>query len=139
MLQIILAYFECHSIFYKGKDSRNHSSEFFKDAFLSVFPNIKDFSEDIVDQIIDVMYKDGRCGLFHIGMTRSRIILSDGKPVFRIDIDESKNILNVIYIDRYKIVDAVENHLERYVTKLRDPQNIELRNNFKKAWEMVHK
>jgi hypothetical protein len=84
------------------------------------------------------MYDDGRCGLFHLGMARRRVILRDGSPVFRITTDARRTNIKTIRIDRYRLVERIDNHLTAYVARLRDQSEAELRTNFKRAWTLVH-
>lgn len=137
VLQISLAYFEGHTIFYEGQDSRNKSKEFFKKGFLSVFPHLNTLEPKLLDEVTDIMYTDGRCGLFHIGMARSRIILSDGSPIFRVALDQNGTI-RAILIDRQGIIHSIDEHLSNYVARLRNPNEIELRQRFEAAWKLVH-
>ena len=110
-----LAYLEGCAVFYRGEDSRNRSREFFQVGFESVFPDVCAFSAAIREDFIDVMYRDGRWGLFHLGMARRRILLSDGEPVFRFRVDQASESIDAIYIDRYGFIRTIDEHLSSYV------------------------
>ncbi len=89
-LQIAFAYFEGHAVFYKGEDSGNKSEAFFRDAFLSIFPEILPYdgiTERVLETTMSALYKDRRCGFFHWGITRKRFMLRDGEPIIRIELD----------------------------------------------------
>ena len=69
-LQIAFAYFEGHAVFYKGEDSGSKSRTFFRDAFLSVFPEILTYqgiNERVLESTTSALYEDGRCGFFSLG------------------------------------------------------------------------
>ncbi len=138
VLQVVLAYFEGHSIFYRGENSRHHSLEFFRDGFLSAFPDIRNFPQDIIDEIVEVLYFDGRCGLYHTGMARRRIALVDGESVFRVWIDPLTNSVSRIDVDRHRLVQEIDEHLATYIAQLRDPAKNTLRSKFVAAWNLVN-
>ncbi len=137
VLHIIFAYFEGHAAFYHGIDTNNQSNKCFRRAFKVVFPQIS--SHPLVDQIMDILWFDGRNGLAHIGFPRRRIVLQDGDPVFRFEVNENNDKIIRVHIDRNKIVQGVEEHLVRYIARLRDPQEKVLRDNFITAWNIIHK
>lgn len=140
-LQIAFAYFEGHAVFYKGEDSGNKSKPFFRDAFLSVFPEIltyKGINEQVLDSTVSALYEDGRCGFFHWGITRKRFILRDGEPVVKIEMDPVSGELLRVLLDRRKFVDRVCEHFEKYIGRLRNPLEIKLRSNFEKSLRLLH-
>ena len=138
VLQVLLAYFEGHAIYEFGEDSQYKSQEFFKSTFLQVFPEIINYGNDRADQIIDLMYTDARCGLYHTGMPRRGLILNDGSPTIRVLPVEGPNV-DAVVVDRHTFVDRVEEHMEAYVARLRDLNETDLRTNFKTAWDLAHK
>jgi hypothetical protein len=138
VLQSGLAYFEGSAVFHRGEDSRNRSREFFQFGFESVFPDVGALSPPIREDFIDVMYRDGRCGMFHLGMTRRRIFLSDGEPVFRVSVNEAEDSIEAIYVDRYGFIRSIDEHLSSYVARLRDPAQADLQATFETAWTLVH-
>jgi hypothetical protein len=138
VLQTALAYFEGYAVFFRGEDSRNRSRLFFKEGFESVFPEVIGYAQSVRDDFIDIMYYDGRCGLFHLGMARRRILLQDGSPVFRITTDASGQGFEAIRIDRYGLIDRIDRHLSSYAAQLRNPSAVDLRTRFEAAWAIVH-
>jgi hypothetical protein len=136
LLLVALSYVEGHAIFYKGQDSSNQSPLFFRDAFKAIFPPISDDPE-IVDQAITELYRQVRCGLFHTGMIRKKVVL-DGTfslPTHAI-VDSASKTVQRVEINPHKVLDAIEDHLSRYVMRLRNPAERKLRGNFEKAWEL---
>lgn len=138
VLQVLLVYFEGHAIYYFGEDSKSKSQEFFKSTFLQVFPEILEYGNDRADQIIELMYTDARCVLYHTGMPRRGLLLNDGFPTIRVLPVEGTNV-DAVVVDRHTFVDRVEAHMEEYVAKLRDSSEVDLRTNFKIAWDLAHR
>src|SRR2546426_557293 len=141
-LQIVFSYFEGHAVFYRGEDSKGRSRLFFKEAFLSMFPEL--FSYDgmnsrLLESTISAMYEDGRCGFFHAGITRKRFMLRDGEPIIRIgaDLDTRTDALQV-FSDRRRFIDRLYEHFDRYITRLRNIRETQLRLNFTKALKLLH-
>ena len=140
-LQIAFAYFEGHAVFYKGEDSGSKSKTFFRDAFLSVFPEILTYqgiNERVLESTTSALYEDGRCGFFHWGITRKRFRLRDGEPVVKIELDPVSGELLRVLLDRRRFVDRVCEHFEKYIGRLRNPLEIKLRSNFEKSLRLLH-
>ena len=138
VLQIGLAYLEGFSIFLRGEDGRYRSFQFFQEGLSSVFSEVASLPIPARDAFAKIMYQDGRCGLFHFGMTRRRVVLSDGQPVFRVKTDPTDQSVEEILIDRYGFIEQIDRHHSRYVARLRDLAEVEIRKNFDRAWELVH-
>jgi hypothetical protein len=133
-LLIVLSYVEGHAIFYKGEHSRNKSKEFFREAFIAIF-GLSDnaMRNDAVDELYDQM----RCGLFHTGMTREKVRISNGYPLpVRVEMNSTNKDWVVIEINPRRMLEAAENHLSHYLMRLRDDKETILRDNFMKAWRM---
>ncbi len=141
-LQLVFSYFEGHAIFYKGQSSNGRSRKFFKDGFLAVFPELKahaSISSSLLDTTLDAFYEDGRCGFYHLGTTRERFFLSDDAQPIRVGVDPADpTIATHIILDRRKFVDRVCAHFQGYVAQLRNPKEVKLRENFKRALKIVH-
>jgi len=141
LLLICLSYVEQHALFYKGKTSSNQSRAFFRDAFQAIFRISPDATRNIdqalIDQALDHIYDQVRCGLFHVGLTRDKVRLSgDYDNPVRIDMDpESKAVLH-IGINPHLMLNVIEDHLSAYVCRLRNGNEQRLRENFEKAWDI---
>jgi len=143
VLQLALGYFEGYAIYRKGTDSRARSKEFFRQAFLEVFPHSKrakhlglDPTPIDLSKLVNVLYEDARCGLFHDGMIRHRIVLAPSSAPISVASHKTTRDISAIVIDPSKFLNAIEAHFKDYLSKLRDPNNKELRANFKAAWEL---
>jgi hypothetical protein len=133
---LLLSYFEGIWIYTSGKDSKNKSKEFFRKAFLDVF-RASGLSEPLLDRIGALLYEDARCGFFHDCIFRGRTFFAsinqaemlitlpkkDGK------IDETGAIQS-IFIDVQKSHDTVSKHFATFISRLRNPTEIELRKSF---------
>jgi hypothetical protein len=131
-LSLLFGYFEAHAIYRTGRDSTKRSKQFFCDGFVEVFSN-SGVSKDVLRRVAELIYVDGRCGIFHEGMARERIYVGKGKRELLVTLprvggkmDESGAIESVV-IDPEKFWLSIEQHFARYVQLLRDAGNSELR------------
>ena len=133
-LLIVLSYIEGHANFYRGEDSKNNSKKFFREAFIAVF-GLSDNPNR--DGAVDELYDQMRCGLFHTGMTREHVRISNGYPLpVSVIMNSTNKDWLVIEVNPRRMLEAAENHLSHYLMRLRDDKNTTLRDNFMKAWRM---
>lgn len=146
-IAVLLCYFEGYQIWKTGSDSKNKSKQFFKEAFLDLYPQVEANKEaqakfsgvNLANALSEKIYHLARCGFFHTGMAREGIafLRIKGKHAFRTGINESGELeAVVIYPDR--LVKDLETHHYTYVQALRDPKNQTLRENFETAWNLMH-
>lgn len=139
---LLLTYFEGILIFIKGQDSKDKSAHFFREAFIDVFKS-SGLKEAILGRIADVLYKEGRCGFFHDGMFRAKLLFKELKnkdmlvtvPKVNRKPDEEGKIQSIV-IDPCKFYAVVERHFNSFINQLRDESNISLRDSFKEACEL---
>jgi len=138
-LSLLLSYFEGIWSYVTGEDSRGKSKIFFKEAFVDVF-NSSGMSKELSEKVSDVLYEDGRCGLFHDTMVRRRVCISElnhGDMLVTLPrkkdgtIDKEGTIESVI-IDPRRFTAAVERHFVGYLCSLRNPDETQKRDNFLK-------
>ena len=136
VLQLSFSYFEAIAIYETGEGSDRRSKKYFQQSLIDVFPELLKYEAKIIEQIADLIYRDGRCGFYHAGMAKKSIILHEAKEPIGIDVnnDEVKNIR----IDRLQFIESIKRHASGYIYRLRDPQNIQARNNFTKGWNIFH-
>jgi hypothetical protein len=135
ILLVVLSYVETHAIFHKGEDSDHQSKPFFGDGFKEIFP-LSGADSTGKDEIVDKLYTELRCGLFHTGMARGKVRVSnDYENYANIVVDRQGNCLS-IEVNPELMLDQAESHLAGYVTRLRDPNETERRENFMKAWKL---
>ena len=75
VLMIAVAYFEGNEHYRVGRVPRpGESGRFFRDGFARAFPELSG------TPAVQTFYEDVRCGLFHDGITRERIRISNSLP-----------------------------------------------------------
>lgn len=145
-LGLLIGYFEGIWIYIQGRDSRNRSKSFFKEAFVDVFRS-GGLSPELLARVAEVLYEDARCGFFHDGLFRNRIFF--GKNLggcLRVTLplkhdgalDELGEIQSIL-LDVEAFYRFVEGHFGTLLTRLRNPDEVDLRNRFKEIcrqkWE----
>jgi len=136
VLHLSLAYFEPFMVFLRGREAaRGKSSEFFRAGVLEVFPELKNDADR--DEILRILWEDGRNGLFHRGIALKRIRLRDDlERAFRF---EAAGGEGRVFVCRHSLVWRLLAHLDRYLGRVRNPAELELRRNFDEAWRIVHR
>lgn len=121
VLMICLSYLEGVEQYRRGKESNNRSKDFFVGAMNRLYPN-KFQQSELVE-----FYSEARCGLFHDGMVKKRIIISNG-------FQDSLEIItgNDINVNITKFLEDIENDFNNYLHDLQT--NIELRNRFNESY-----
>jgi len=135
-LCLMLTYFEAIRIYVTGQDSRNSSKQFFRDAFIDVFRR-NEISDDLLGKVADILYDDARCGFFHEGMSRGRILFyKRQRAVFQItlpkkngQIDETGTIQSIL-INAREFYSGISIHFRDFMNALRNPKEGELRDRF---------
>lgn len=123
VLSICLSYLEAAQQHKEGEPSRNNSKAFFLRAFQDVFS-----SSEMEDEFADLLYIEGRCGLFHDGMTR-------GKIAYDMELDKAFKVINngsqdTIYFHPKYCLKGVKEHFADYISKLKREEEGRLRHNF---------
>jgi hypothetical protein len=133
-LAVALTYFEAHSIYCRGETSKDNSKKFFREAFTDVFGHMV-FGPVLAARIADFMYDQGRCGLFHEGMTKAKLRLrnSNGPVTYQEYVSTQEPA--EIQINVEKFVEEIEAHFAKYMKRLRDTNEATLRQNFEKSWD----
>lgn len=134
-LDIILSYFEMIAKYYEGYTGLFESKAFFKKGVCMVFPETKDIKEkqlkSILEELLDTLYFGARCGMYHIGLTDSRILLAGGEtPPIKLQCNRR------VTINPHKLVQLVSYHFNNYIKQLKDASNTGLRQNFEKRFDI---
>lgn len=123
VLMVICSYVEGFIQSYQGKSSKNSSQTMFVKGFRLIFDN------KISKKNIEFFYEHARCGLFHDGMTRGKILLySDIDDLISQPFDFSDP--DVIRVYPEIAIRIIDRHFESYLNDLKNPEKTELRNNF---------
>lgn len=123
-LLIILSFFESHAIYLPDSPTDSGGNKF-KHVVKKVFPGIEGL--DIAEKVLRYLWKDGRNGLYHGGITGDKITISgSSKAITVLKIGDDYKI----DIDPGKFVNSVRIYFESYITDLKDTQNTALREHF---------
>ena len=123
-LSILVSYFENIARYIEGCTNDDYPGIYFKKGIRYVY---KDLSENNASMI----YKQLRCGLHHIGISKSKVILSEGP-------DTGISFINdFIYIAPTKFFIEVANHFNEYCKSLETNQL--LRINFENRFNWTKK
>ena len=141
-INLLMSYFEGIQVYISGSDSKGASEKFFVDGFLAVFGS-HGLSKNQLKGVAKTMYKEARCGFFHDGMSRGKILYSRGNnnallitlPKINGNIIYDGEIDSVV-INPERFLECVKKHFQSYIDDLRYKRNINLQNNFKKAVDL---
>lgn len=132
-LSIVLSYFEAVAKFENGRVQDGQSGDYFKMGVRSVFPVLATLDGGHVDAMLDHFYEGARCGMYHAGMTASGIILS-GDPLHAIVFYPERRTL---IINPHRLVPLLKDHFGSYISRLRNPTEIQLRQNFLRRYDSL--
>lgn len=124
-LSIVLSYFEMIAKYQDGYRNTNRSKQYFKKGVRSVFPILGTYSQAIVNNLLNALYKGARCGLYHNAITNSKILLT-GDVSYPLGYDSSTHRL---IINPHLLVPALKSHLANYERESRNNTNVQLRQN----------
>lgn len=134
ILYILTSYFEMIAKLESGHTGQGQAGANFKKGFESVFPNTP--STDCHDAKT-IIWEDLRCGLFHMGQAKSRVILMHKLSGPSMTIDRTGGRLFLL-IDPKMFVGDLRKHFENYIARLKDTSQRELRNNFERCFDDHH-
>lgn len=127
-LQVLFSYFEMFGKYEDGYTGEGRSAYYFRRGVIAVWP---DFNlDDKLSAHITRMYKHGRNGLYHNAATGSRIVIWGG---FHASLGLGDNRLT---INPHRFVKQLIIHFLGYITKLKNPDNVELRERFERRFDI---
>jgi len=138
-ISLLFTYFESMQIYLSGQDSKGASQRFFIDGFLAVFgsPGI---DKSQLKNMAKTIYTEGRCGFFHNGLSGGKIqystIRDEALTVTLSKVDgeiDFNGKVGSIVINPDRFYWCVNRHFEKYISDLKNVENMALRENFKKA------
>jgi len=129
VLHIVTSYFEMIAKFKAGYAQSGGSKRYFKEGIYDVFPDLRNLPQNLQDAVIEKLYEDVRCGLYHGGITGPSIILTGDvkEPIAGND--------SQIIINPRLFVSSIQENFNSYIQKLRDSNNVILRNNFETRFD----
>ena len=120
ILMIAISYVEGIEEYRTGESSNRKSKEFFKRGIQRIF-SIEGHSNQLDD-----FYTQVRCGLFHSGMTKNKVIITDDINSQIIDFSENDSIK----INYKKFLYMIRYDFNKYLKVLKNPRNLNQRSNF---------
>ena len=110
VLHIVLSYFEMIAKYQDGFAQDGKSAQYFKKGVSSVFPQIQNYPQDIVNGLLDILYRGARCGLYHSGMTDPKVMLTGDIDVAMLFDPQNQRLI----INPHLLVPVLLTHLEEY-------------------------
>ena len=138
VLMLTTAYFEAIESYHTGQSSEHQSKAFFRRGFLRVFCGLPTTlrqngyadAESVAGDIADEIYIHLRCGLFHEGGTKHKLLIREDTAPLGFMLEKTTGHVGSIVIDPRKFLADVQRHLQEYVRQLRDPSGVDLRQRF---------
>jgi len=133
VLQICLSYFETIGKYQApASGNRKRDNEYFKAGAQAVFPSIQSAPATVREKLLDVLWKDARCGLYHNSRTRRGVGLSQLPTGDAMAYDPGTQILSIC---PERLPRALKDHLERYRADLLDLVNTNARRCFERQFD----
>jgi hypothetical protein len=115
ILTLALTYFEPLGQFLPGESSR--SVDCFKRGFFSVYPN----APSIDDSVIGVLYDQLRCGMFHRGITKALVQITQNQGASIVVRQGSGSEVTSVIVNPWSLLTDIEMHVKTYCAALGDP------------------
>jgi hypothetical protein len=132
VLQICLSYFETIAQYQSANPQNMSSTALFREGVRAVFPELAVGDQADVAAFLDVLWVQGRNGLYHVSMTRGGIGLGQpGNDIAMAFIPSKKQLV----IDPHVLPKALISHLKLYCDQLLDPQKADLRQRFEAMFD----
>ncbi|TRZ78073.1 MAG: hypothetical protein D4R93_00750 [Deltaproteobacteria bacterium] len=124
VLMICMSYLEGVEQYKSGLYSNNRSREFFVRAIEKIYPNKYSRSN------LNELYKEARCGLFHTGMVKGKIIISDAfnEPL---EFEDS----STINVNPKKLLGDIKKDFQKFINQLKT--NSESRAKFNRMYSNI--
>lgn len=129
VLSILLNYFEMIGGYLDGVEGET-TKRHFKQGITNVFPDLGKRSD-----IIDILYKEARCGMYHVGITGKSIVISRNHPSVVTIVEYSTD--RFIVIDPHRLTDTLIVHFKNYVENIRGVSSIVEKENFEKRFNFL--
>lgn len=128
VLQVCLSYFETIG----QCQAAGRSAVCFKAGVRAVFPSLASEDSEFVDSLLDQLYTDARCGLYHSSRTRRGVGLGRPPEGAAMAYDATRRVL---IISPERLPRALIKHLEAYREALLDGGNVAGRAGFEQWFD----
>ncbi len=143
ILMLCVPYFELIASCMNGRSSRGKERSFFLQGFLDVFTDLQQdlksngeaAPEKRAAEIAAVIYEELRCGLAHELLMRGRIALGGSGTAITVEFYMPGGYVGPILIDPPRFLFRIEDHFQRYLARLRSPDERRLREQFEAYWK----
>ena len=130
VLHLCLSYFETIAKYEAGYTGDDQSKKYFKLGLASVFPSLRRSQSAVFEKRSKLLYKAGRCGLYHVSQTSRGILL--GKPPSALRFAPK---MNFVQVNPSLLPKVLKKHLAAYRERLLRPRNKRLRQCFEKRFK----
>jgi hypothetical protein len=128
LLSLVLTYFEPMGQFLSGQVGR--SQDQFTKGLKAVFPSL---SPSPPASVFAELYDQLRCGMFHRGITKGKVRVARGTATPIVAVYATSGDVQSITVDPGLLLSEIQMHHVNYVSTLRSPNEVQLRENFH-AW-----
>ena len=133
VLLICLSYFETIGKYQARVDGkRKKDNEYFKAGAQAVFPFILNTPPDVRKKLLDTLWKDARCGLYHNSRTSCGVGLGQPPNGEAMAYDPKAQKLA---ISPERLPPALKDHLKHYRMELLDPTKTDARRSFEHQFD----
>jgi hypothetical protein len=133
VLDIVFSYFEMIAKFYDGYKGKYDSKKYFRKGVRLVFPSIAEISNEEIYNLLDLLYDDCRCALYHTGFLSGRIMITGEFPAA---IGFEKNNHRLI-INPHRLPRALLIHFSSYINDLKNVENTMSREKFEARFDYL--
>ena len=127
IIHLVSSYFEMIGKYIEGFLEDGSSQRYFKIGLRNVFPDLGEQEEIFMKSI----YRNLRCGLYHLGRPAANVILNDDAPG-AIGYNEENGL---IMISPTKLLGDIQANFNAYMKGLRHTSNPHLRENFEARFD----
>lgn len=130
LLAMVTSYFEMIAKYSEGFVGERKSGTYFKKGLQQVFPEMS-LPDD--EELLNAIYDRVRNGMYHIGMTKPKVLLVDPSPERgSIGYQQAEDLIAIV---PDTLVDDLRIHFALFADQLRDKENGDLRAKFEARFD----
>jgi len=129
VMMVCVSYLEGVEQYKIGQSSQGKSAKFVENSLKKIYPEI----ESNGDENLKKFYHQVRCGLFHEASLKGGVTFGDGTNYPKsIEISEEG-----IKINPRKLLKDITKDFRKYIADLKNPENVDKRENFEKIFNIA--